>query len=671
MRMGLGLWLVLTASAAADTQCDVRPVDSLSMVQVEVGILVPGNMSHPSHKQPPRRITPAGSNPHVRKWIHIGSSSKHGGQARVRAAHDPHRIPKVHHSFIALGVFVGLSALSVMSYCWSFTRAADRVKDEEHRAEHRAKAARKESEEDPGSATASSESSAQAPSSMSRIRSDPSMDQMPPSSGGSIFAPGEGGMSTKRQRYLTLPSSFRLMWHKKKVDKEDHCQQMTFWQFVFTIVADLCPSGFLSLAFGLGGVGYFWALVIMATFLLLATFTMWTVGKVSDGTRCNNFTSQWIAAVGNGGHWIPMVIVLIVSYGALVCYACYFGDLLEEALPAFGFALPRFMCIICFSLFPAFPLCLLKDFSALSAASTFAFLSMLYTTTIMLVRTFDGSYILGGVFYMDAMPSLRSNPMRDKHIFNFSSSRSLIYINILAMAFHCHCNAPKYYRELENNTPTHFSKATLVAMLTAGTIYALTAFAGYRTFGSACDGTILMNYSPEDWPVNIARILLSLSLVASYAIMFAAFREAFIAGLQEILGEKFGLTFTYVWEQDIITVVLVCLVTICSVVCADSGTVDGFIGAFCGNAIIYIIPCIIFLFATRPTNARPIERKRWTFILSIILVILGVALAIAGSLSLGFYEFEGEADRHVGHSGKGVVIKGVPTLEDDDWGKKR
>jgi len=438
-------------------------------------------------------------------------------------------------------------------------------------------------------------------------------------------------------------------WGRQRWSKEEGEETMSATAFVVNIVADLCPSGFLSIAYGMDGTGYIWSIVIMCIFYALCVYTMWCCGRTCEISGEADFASQWALVIGPGGSWIPLLVIVIVSFGALLCYACYFGDLLEEVMPAIGLHLPRYACLISFSLFPALPLCLLKNLSALAYSSFFAFMALIYTAVVMVVRLADGSYAEGGRFVGDLREDLLPNMPQGNYLLAIGA-RSLLYINILAMAFHCHCNACKYYRELKGVTPRHFRNCTIVAMGVALVLYAVIGCVGFKTFGRAASGTILKNYSLEDMPVNVARILISLSLVASYAIMFSALREAFIGLLKHVGGTSMANSLDLVWRQDVLSGVLVALVTICGVVSKDSGLVDGFVGAFCGNAIIYIIPCLLYTAAVKSFLDK--RRNRPGLAFSSFLVVLGVLLAIAGCVCLICFEVEAEPERPVQHHWK-------------------
>jgi hypothetical protein len=241
-----------------------------------------------------------------------------------------------------------------------------------------------------------------------------------------------------RMRSGSRHASRRSSWHLGQVSNwndtftiDDSHETMGSVTFALNIVADLCPSGFISIAYSMEGIGYVPAFGILVASWLLSCYTMWMVGRTCEITRKSDFATQWAACIGPVGQWVPTFVICIVALGALLCYACYFGDLLQEITPAFGFAVPRYACIIGASLFPTLPLCYLKNLSALAYSSGFAVIALVYTMVIMTVRAYDGTYMEGGFYFRDLPMGLRPKMPDDTHMWKFGGS-ALVYINVLA-----------------------------------------------------------------------------------------------------------------------------------------------------------------------------------------------------------------------------------------------
>merc|ERR1719352_1654782 len=110
------------------------------------------------------------------------------------------------------------------------------------------------------------------------------------------------------------------------------------------------------------------------------------IARTAFITGKNSFTDQWATLVGPSTSWIPVAVLISVCFGNCIEYLCFVADLLAGCLPAFGLPLSRTLCTWLFALFPALPLCFLKDLSALAPTSMISFMAIVYLVAVMCVR---------------------------------------------------------------------------------------------------------------------------------------------------------------------------------------------------------------------------------------------------------------------------------------------
>jgi amino acid permease len=401
---------------------------------------------------------------------------------------------------------------------------------------------------------------------------------------------------------------------------EDAFGTMSPQAFVVNMFADLCPPGFLPLAYGLRYTGYVPGIGLLLVFLGLCVYTMWTVGRSSEIIGEKTFAAQWAKAIGPRTSWVPVACVALVCFGCTVAYACFYADILVGVLPALGLPVSRTVCLWGFALFPTLPLCRLKDLSALAPSSFAALIAVLYTAAVMTLRAVDGTYAPGGRFY--SAPDLPE----DSHMFDFGAP-SLDLVNGLALGYLSHYNGCKYYRELQGHTPSRFRRCTLTAMALAASLFAVTMLAGFATFGRSCGGVVLTSYAENDALVNAARLGVGLSIIASYPLMFSGLREAVVDLLKQGCPTR-SASFDTHFFQDAFTCLAVAAITAVATVLTDPGVVVGIVGAVCGSSIIYIIPCSIYACALRKFLDPKVHSKEIKF--QAVLALLGVVLAISG-----------------------------------------
>mmetsp|Transcript_99736 Transcript_99736/g.281562 ORF Transcript_99736/g.281562 Transcript_99736/m.281562 type:complete len:472 (-) Transcript_99736:90-1505(-) len=400
---------------------------------------------------------------------------------------------------------------------------------------------------------------------------------------------------------------------------EDDNESMGDVAIVVNLLADLSPAGILPLSFGMVYTGYVPSVVLLVLFAGAAAYMMYLVSRAIETTSHKSFDGMWSEVVGPRSAWVPVFTVLSVCFGCCLAYACMFGDLFAGCLP-----LTRTACLVACA-GPLWPLCMLKDLSLLAPTSFGALVAVLYTVAVMGVRCFDGSYADGGKFYGADVVALPD----DSHMMDFGLS-SLLLVNGLAVAFLCHYNGCKYYREFCSHTPGKFAHRISIAFVLVSGIFACAMVFGYRTFGSRADGVILNSYALEDGLINVARAGMGLANMCSFPLMFSGLREQSIA-LLKFLMPSHSSEFDYVWFQNMTSTVLLLVLIVAAILVTDASLVVGLVGSICGSATIYVLPCILFHCANTGLLQGTQLYTRSEQVLVTIIGCVGVFLMIAGA----------------------------------------
>merc|ERR1712071_156880 len=144
-------------------------------------------------------------------------------------------------------------------------------------------------------------------------------------------------------------------------------------------------------------------------------------------------------------------------------------------------------------------------------------------------------------------------------------------------------------------------------------------------FGSNANGLILNNYSSQDALAATVRIAVSVSIVFSYPLAFAGFRDG-VLDLANVPVEK--------RDNKLInkmTVPLLSIVTGLALVVKDLGFVLSFGGATLGNALIYIYPFLMFKNAVKNMGDSASDNMKREVKLSAAVAALGSVFAVIGS----------------------------------------
>eukprot|EP00931_Biecheleriopsis_adriatica_P035762 TRINITY_DN20600_c0_g1_i1.p1 TRINITY_DN20600_c0_g1~~TRINITY_DN20600_c0_g1_i1.p1 ORF type:complete len:474 (+),score=88.49 TRINITY_DN20600_c0_g1_i1:125-1546(+) len=354
---------------------------------------------------------------------------------------------------------------------------------------------------------------------------------------------------------------------------------------VINLLADLSPAGTLPLAYGMSGTGYVPAICMLILFASAAAYMMYLISRTIEISGAKSYDRIWEKCVGSRSAWVPTFVLLCVCFGNCMAYACMFGDLFSGCMPGFGLSFfTRTNSILVLSAFPLLPLCMLKDLSMLAPTSFAALLAVCWMCIMMITRLFDGSYLPGGQFH--------GAPKETGHTWNIGIS-SLLLVNDLAVAFLCHYNGCKYYREFIDHRPNKFVTRVGTAFGAVSSIFAVTMTVGYATFGSKAEGVILNNYNEKDNLANVARLGMAMANVFSFPLMFSGLREAALA-LLTFVAPGSTETFALVYFQNGLSAAMLAVITVLAVIVTDAGIVIGLVGAICGSAIIYVVPCFLF-----------------------------------------------------------------------------
>ena len=75
------------------------------------------------------------------------------------------------------------------------------------------------------------------------------------------------------------------------------------------------------------------------------------------------------------------------------------------------------------------------------------------------------------------------------------------------------------YSEMKRASVPRFGIVTVIAMAICTTAYAITGSFGYLTFGAKVHGDVLMNYHANDVLANMARVMLTLIVLSTSAVV--------------------------------------------------------------------------------------------------------------------------------------------------------
>eukprot|EP00339_Tiarina_fusa_P025032 CAMPEP_0117081830 /NCGR_PEP_ID=MMETSP0472-20121206/57653_1 /TAXON_ID=693140 ORGANISM="Tiarina fusus, Strain LIS" /NCGR_SAMPLE_ID=MMETSP0472 /ASSEMBLY_ACC=CAM_ASM_000603 /LENGTH=165 /DNA_ID=CAMNT_0004809877 /DNA_START=24 /DNA_END=519 /DNA_ORIENTATION=- len=135
--------------------------------------------------------------------------------------------------------------------------------------------------------------------------------------------------------------------------------------------------------------------------------------------------------------------------------------------------------------------------------------------------------------------------------------------------------------------PKFGSSKGLMTVLSNPAFSSSVASFGFATFGTACTGLVLKNYSTQDPLMSLSRIAVLLSLLFSYPLAFVGVRDG-ILDLLQVQDRPNSLL-------NSVTVGLLTLITGMAYFLSDLRKLLAFNGATWGNAVIYLLPTYMFV----------------------------------------------------------------------------
>lgn len=388
---------------------------------------------------------------------------------------------------------------------------------------------------------------------------------------------------------------------------------------VFNLVKGIVGAGVLSLPYGVSVYGNAPGAVLPATILIglmgcISAYTFGLIGRVCQATNTQSYSDAWDATVGKSTSWLIAFSCFFDCFAGCLSYSMILADTFVNLLAFGGIGITRTQSLLGVTGLVLTPLCFLKNLSSLAPFSLVGILGMLYTFVAMAIRYTGGAYAVGGAFRATA---LQAPLFGNIGAAGALSPKALILTCMLSNAYIAHFNAPKFLKELKNNTMSRFHQVIGWSFGTSVFLYAGIAALGFLTFGASSNGLILNNYSNSDLLMTIARFAVAISVTFSYPLCFIGARDGLLDLFKLPQEErKEGLL-------NKITIGMIVAVTALAAKLTDLGLVAGVGGATFGTALVFVYPTIML---RKIKKGKGLESQIAAFI-----AVLGVVMGAIGT----------------------------------------
>ncbi len=181
-----------------------------------------------------------------------------------------------------------------------------------------------------------------------------------------------------------------------------------------------------------------------------AIYNFYIVGETCRLTKSSTFGEAWSKTVSVKSQWIVQFVVTVAPIISCVANTIVLTDVLKLLLQVAGTPpwvysnRPYVVLLLC--TFILFPICTVKDLSALKSVSVIGLAGQLTAMIALATRLFDGSYKLGGKYYEtakighQAITAAAAAALSGGSVEPFALSKWFILASLLSYCFVTHYN---------------------------------------------------------------------------------------------------------------------------------------------------------------------------------------------------------------------------------------
>lgn len=400
----------------------------------------------------------------------------------------------------------------------------------------------------------------------------------------------------------------------------------------FNIIKSIVGAGVLGLpagiaAFGNSRTAVYPALVLLIGIGFLAAQGFSMIGTICARTNAISYRQAWSRTVGEGTAWMPATACLMVTACSVLTYSMILADTVPSVVRVlFGVTVSRTTALLGMTGTVLLPLCLMKQLSSLAPFSLLGILGMAFTASAMVVRYVTGAYAVPNGQLLAELTDALQPSFGAAGWQSVFSPNSAILVSMLSTAFMAHYNAPKFYWELKDTSIPRFNRVVALSFAGAVLLMAVTAVAGFATFGAGCSSLILNNYAAKDSLMSLSRAAVTVSLMFSYPLAFVGVREGLLDLLKVPMQKRDRLS-------DPLSVGLLAIITGLAFMLKDIGVILALGGATWGNCVIYLFPAVMLVKAAQKDGSdselkKQVPRAIGTGLLGLCLGAVGTVRAL-------------------------------------------
>lgn len=268
-------------------------------------------------------------------------------------------------------------------------------------------------------------------------------------------------------------------------DSADKQGQATIASEISTMAKNIIGCGVLSLSGGISLAANNPAAIFAANFWILLLgaifgYFCYLIAKVCEMTGRTTYRGIWQETIGPRGAVAVSISNALKASLADLAYASILADTTKSLFASTGLHLSRGICLILITLVAILPLCMLKNLHVLAPFSALGTGGVIVTALAMAVRYLDGSYLPGGQYHNDILPSLQPSFGTNNQAWG---PAMLPFVCMVYESYVMHYNSARFYTELKDRTLPRFAVAVGSSFGISAIVYMGIASCGFLTFG--------------------------------------------------------------------------------------------------------------------------------------------------------------------------------------------
>eukprot|EP01064_Diplonema_japonicum_P008934 TRINITY_DN16409_c0_g1_i1.p1 TRINITY_DN16409_c0_g1~~TRINITY_DN16409_c0_g1_i1.p1 ORF type:complete len:526 (+),score=55.39 TRINITY_DN16409_c0_g1_i1:50-1579(+) len=432
----------------------------------------------------------------------------------------------------------------------------------------------------------------------------------------------EGG--TEASNVFSGPSVVRMADDPKDIDDRKQENEMTIlpklskptdprhgtWSACLNFINSIVGAGIIGLPFAFKEIGDIPGTLIILTIAFLTDCSVRLIINLGSSTGYSNYEDLAKTLLGPHCGYLVLFAMVVFAYGAMVSYLIIIGDTLPVVFKSWFSAESmlhdRCAVIALAGGLGCLPLCSLNDIGKLGRFSGFSLFAIALLIVFVLIR-------MG-----DSKPDINEKTTTTNN--DEKSQEILQGIGQILFAFVCHHSSFLVRSSMKN--PKLWSGVTHFSVSVACCLSVVLAVAGHRTFKDCTRPNVLNSFKVDDEVINVARLLLSVTMILTYPMEFFVARTG-LTGL--FVEDRLGLKKSFFY---LLTLVIFIATLIPSLYLNpdDLALVLSFTGGTAASILGFIIPGALYFshaLLTEGWSAVVFTRKA---VIPVVLIVLGGVL---------------------------------------------